>query len=217
MTNYLIRLIKLGVPLMILLLAANACNLLDESDEGQPVEGAEDRIGDSGKASAVNYLNQVRANPSAYSDEIGVDLSDVEPRPALRWDSTLAAVAQAKADDMLARDYFEHVDPDGNGLNIKLYEAGYPIPLRYAEPRSANFFESLSYFRANYQAGQTATDAIKGLIEDKGVNPPGHRYHLLGVGDFNAAHTEIGIGVAESYSGGQYKFYGVVVIAHPSQ
>lgn len=208
-------LFRLALSLLLISLAVGACDLFEEPADA-PVDDAPDRIGDEGKAAAAAYLNQVRANPAAYSDEIGVDLSDVEPRPALRWDSTLAAVAQAKAEDMLARDYFAHVDPDGNGLNIKLYEAGYPIRPGYTEPRSANFFESLAFFGANYPAGNTGTDAIKGLIEDKDVNPPGHRYHLLGIGDFRDEHTEIGIGVAEAYLNGRYTFYTAVVIAHPT-
>lgn len=178
-------------------------------------DNPEARIGATAKADAVAYLNRVRANPRAFSREIGVNLSEIEARPPLKWNATLAKIAQAKAEDMLRRGYFDHVDPDGNGTNIKLMEAGYPLPERWTEPRSSTSFESLAYFSANYHARRTAIDAIKGLIEDRGVNPPGHRYHLLGVGKFRDRHTEIGIGIAEGWRGGRYEFYCAVFVAHP--
>ncbi len=48
---------------------------------------------------AYEYLNRIRHEPGAYSDDIGVDLSYVEPRHRLVWNDTPAAVAEAKALD----------------------------------------------------------------------------------------------------------------------
>src|SRR4051812_26593984 len=55
---------------------------------------------------AFDYLNKVRQAPDKYSKEIGVDLSDVKPRPELKWNDDLAKAAQDKALDMAERDYF---------------------------------------------------------------------------------------------------------------
>jgi uncharacterized protein YkwD len=60
---------------------------------------------------AFLYLNKVRANPSLYSKEVGVSLSGIKARHALKWNDTLAKVAQAKAEDLARNNYFDHVAP----------------------------------------------------------------------------------------------------------
>jgi len=60
---------------------------------------------------ALEYLNKVRANPSMFSKEIGVNLSQVPRRSLLQWNDTLALVAQKKAEEMAKRDYLSHVNP----------------------------------------------------------------------------------------------------------
>ena len=43
---------------------------------------------------------------------------------ALDWDDEIAAVADAHSRDMAARDYYDHVDPDGQGLQHRLIRGG---------------------------------------------------------------------------------------------
>ena len=155
---------------------------------------------------AFRYLNQVRQNPAAYSQEIGVDLSDVQPRPELKWNDILAQVATQRAQDMVNRNYFAHVDPDGYGTNIKLQNAGYTLnPKFYAKP-SDNFFESLA---AGHADGKSS---VIQLINDGGGTheQSGHRLHLLGIKEFWANCDEIGIGRAE---GGRYGTVWCFIIA----
>src|SRR5262249_33785634 len=78
--------------------------------------------------SAFQYLNQVRQNPAAFGNEIGADLSQVQPRPALVWYDELARVAELKAQDMANRNYFGHVTPEGYGINVLIAFAGYTLP-----------------------------------------------------------------------------------------
>ena len=155
---------------------------------------------------AFEYLNKVRLDPGKYSEEIGVKLDDVNPVPLLRWNDTLARVAEAKALDMGTRNYFAHVDPDGNGINIKMSEAGYTLDPAFLDKKSSNYFESIS---ANSDGGVAS---IKVLIKDKGVNPPGHRNHLLGINSFWSNCHDIGIGYAEG-SGSDYASYVCIIIA----
>ena len=153
------------------------------------------------------YLNKVRANPTAYSSEIGVDLSYVTPIHALFWNDTLAKVATAKATDMAQRDYFAHVDPDGNGINIKINEAGYLLSSSLLTDKSQNNFESLS-------GGATSpVAAIKDLILDNGINPPGHRNHLLAIDTYWSDCYDIGIGFVQGSSSSSYISYCCVIIA----
>jgi hypothetical protein len=50
---------------------------------------------------AFVYLNQVRPNPPAYSQEIGVDLSTIGPRPQSRWDANLAKMLEKRVPFLL--------------------------------------------------------------------------------------------------------------------
>ncbi len=155
---------------------------------------------------AFEHLNSIRHNPSRYSKEIGVDLSYVEKRDKLIWNQTLAEVAVRKAIDMAERKYFSHVDPDGNGINIMIKEAGYEIPDSWVEDASNNFFESL-------QAGTSSgIKMINDLVEDRGTDPPGHRNHLLGIDDFWSNCSDIGIGMIKM-PGSKYRYYTCVIIA----
>ncbi|MCO5945384.1 CAP domain-containing protein [Mucilaginibacter flavidus] len=152
------------------------------------------------------FLNLVRQNPAKYGTEFGIDLSAMKPNIALTWNDTLAKVAQAKAMDMATRGYFDHVDPDGNGMNIKIAEAGYSLLQSWTTPRSQNYFESLG---AGYR---DINDAIKNLIIDAGTPSLGHRLHLLGQGDFWNNCYDIGIGEAR-VSGAPYSSYYSFIIA----
>jgi len=155
---------------------------------------------------AFTYLNQIRLNPSAFSGEIGADLSAVSSRPQLRWNDTLAKVAEAKARDMAERNYFDHQTPEGKGINIMIHEAGYTLPENWIEDESSNFFESITAGR------RSGIAAIRSLIRDEGVPSLGHRKHLLGMTPWHEKHTDIGIGFA-THPNSKYESYMSVIIA----
>lgn len=156
---------------------------------------------------ALAYLNRIRATPSSFSSELGVDLSYVNSAQNLVWNDTLAKVANAKAMDMATRNYFAHVDPDGNGINIKINDAGYLLIPAFLTTKNQNNFESLA------AGSQSGIDAIKNLIIDKGINPPGHRIHLLAIDSFWANCYDVGIGFVKGNSGTSYISYCCVIIA----
>jgi hypothetical protein len=111
---------------------------------------------------------------------------------------------------MAERDYFSHVDPDGNGINILMHRAGYTLPEDWIKPRSSNFFESIF---ATGGVVQPET-VINELIRDRGVNPPGHRQHLLSARSFDEGATEGAIAIVRCQSSGcSMMTYVVVVIA----
>lgn len=151
-------------------------------------------------------LNNIRSNPGAYSKEIGTNLNSIRKRPALKWNDTLARVAETKALDMAKRKYFAHVDPDGNGINIKMHKAGYKLPESWIKNKRENYFESIS------AGNPTCEDAIRALILDKGQIPPEHRNHLLGLNDFWESCTDIGIGFVTDPKS-EYSTYTCVIIA----
>jgi uncharacterized protein YkwD len=157
---------------------------------------------------AFNLINQIRSNPAAYSKVAGVDLSSIKAMPKLRWNDTLAKVAEAKAMDMANRNYFGHVNPDGYGMNYFINQAGYKLLPDWLDDKKKNFFESI-------QAGApTGEESVKYLILDANTPSLGHRKHLLGMGDWNASLVDIGIGFVKVPDGqAKYKTYTSIVIA----
>lgn len=159
---------------------------------------------------AYNYLNAIRQNPSAYSAKIGVDLSEVEPRPTLKWDEALAKAAQAKAEDMATRNYFAHVDPDGKGMNIKMFAAGYELSEQWLENPEDNFFESIGCGTLI----STGESVINMLIIDAGVPSFGHRKHLLGIDEFWSNCYDIGIGHAQNPNSTYTHYWSILIAKH---
>lgn len=90
--------------------------------------------------------------------------------PSLTIDPQLTAAAQAKAEDMAARDYWAHDTPDGKSPWTFITGAGY-----------------------NYQlAGENLAYGFTGAEETVGgwMNSPGHRANIL-----NAGYQNVGFGV----------------------
>ena len=183
-------------------LCPSACS--DDDDEDGVTESSEGRA-------AFDYLSKIRQNPAEYADALKVpSLKSLEPRPQLTWNSAVAKVAQRKAEDMLKRNYFSHVDPDGNGINIKLKEAGYEMPDSWTNSRELNYFESICY---GMNSIKTYKEAVDMLIYDGGEDDKnaGHRTHLLGITDFKKNLTDIGVGMATD---GTYYYWSFVIAKH---
>lgn len=156
---------------------------------------------------AFERLNDIRKDPGAYSKKLKVNLDNVKPRHALKWNDTLAKVAEAKAMDMAKRKYFRHIDPDGNGINIKIHNAGYKLPQSWIKDKKNNFFESIA---AGVDGGAAIIDY---LIIDSGTPSLGHRKHLLAIEEFYANCYDIGIGYVDNATKSPYSTYICVIIA----
>jgi len=92
---------------------------------------------------------------------------------ALILNSQLTSAAQAKANDMVARNYWSHNPPDGSPWWSVITNAGYNY-------KTAG--ENLAY------GYLTSADAVAGWM-----NSPGHRANIL-----NTNYTEVGFGFANS-------------------
>lgn len=91
----------------------------------------------------------------------------------LTLNSQLDQAAQAKANDMVTRDYWSHNTPDGNPPWVFITQAGYSYSAAA---------ENLAYGFA------TSDDTVAGWM-----NSPPHRENLL-----NGTYTEVGFGIANS-------------------
>ncbi|MEV7279902.1 CAP domain-containing protein [Streptomyces sp. NPDC093111] len=95
----------------------------------------------------------------------------------LTSNATLARAAQGHSDDMAARDFFDHTNPDGAGPGERVTAAGYPW----------------STYGENIAMGQSSPEQVM----DSWMNSPGHRANIL-----NCDFKEIGIGIHDA--GGPY-------------
>lgn len=155
---------------------------------------------------AFTFLNKIRSNPAAFADQMPF-LAEIGPKPLLKWNDTLAQVAEAKALDMATRNYVSHVDPDGYGLNYFINKAGYKLNPRWLATKDLNFFESIN---AGAPSGEAA---IRTLLIDKDVPTLGHRKHLLGLDPWTASLHDIGIGYARPVGNAEFKSYVCLIIA----
>ncbi len=170
--------------------------------------GDDTRINRDEARKAFVYLNQVRENPQKYYKELGYSKNIRVSDKSLRWNDTLAVVAEAKAYDMAKRDYFSHVDPEGFGINHYISLRGYKLNNDWLKNKSDNYFESLA---AGSRDGE---DAIRQLIIDEDDAKGGyrHRIHLLGLDEWSSSLTDIGIGFAVRPDS-EYQTYICVIIA----
>jgi hypothetical protein len=118
-------------------------------------------------------------------------------RSILIRNTILMQAAQAKAEDILARNYFNHTDPSGIGPNRLAESYGYQLPSFYSQSQSANNIESL-YAESGY-GPSNADRAFESWLESTG-----HRSHLLAENSFYADQTHVGVGVASG--GGENVF-----------
>lgn len=100
----------------------------------------------------------------------------------------LVQVAQAKAQDMLDRDYYTHVDPDGHGADWLVQQAGYELPGSYGTGLSTNYIESIA------KNTPTAERVFMRFL----ASPP-HRRHLLGETSHFREQTCFGVGFSGTY------------------
>jgi uncharacterized protein YkwD len=155
---------------------------------------------------AYEYLNTIRSNPQNYYKTLHLNGSLAITKTNLRWNDTLAKVAEAKAMDMARRNYFGHVNPDGFGINYFIQQSGYSLNEAWTKNKAENYFESIEAGSAN------GNDAIETLIKDEGEASFGHRNHLLGIGAWNASLHDIGIGYVKC-DVGKYQSYACIIIA----
>ncbi|GGR27490.1 CAP domain-containing protein [Streptomyces roseolus] len=95
----------------------------------------------------------------------------------LTANATLARAAQAHSDDMAARDFFDHTNPDGADPGDRVTAAGYPW----------------STYGENIAMGQRTPEQVM----EAWMNSPGHRANIL-----NCDFKELGVGVHDG--GGPY-------------
>ncbi len=203
---------KFRATITLIILSVFLWSCSDDNSTGPETPGVSEYLDRSEAKLAFEYLNKVRVNPDAYSQPMGVDLSYVDPRATLVWNDILQKVAEEKALDLVNRNYFAHVNPDGYAINYYMDKAGYPMEDNWISKPTNNYFESLAANSTPNMSGQAFIDQ---LIIDEGVPSLGHRKHLLGIDSvfaFNSTLDECGFAVTRKI-GTTYTNYIVCIIA----
>ncbi|WP_131723919.1 CAP domain-containing protein, partial [Streptomyces showdoensis] len=119
-------------------------------------------------ATAAQYVDQVLALANAERRKAGCD--------PLRSDAKLRRAAQKHADDMAARDYYDHTTPEGRTPGDRITAAGY---------------DWSAWGENIFRGPHTAAEAVEGWM-----NSEGHRKNIL-----NCAFKEVGVGVSLTDNG----------------
>jgi uncharacterized protein YkwD len=135
-------------------------------------------------------VNQARSNPAKYAklNKMPAAVKSIARQQPLAVNANLGKAAQFRAGEMAKFNYFAHTSAvTGKQPNEIARDNGYALD--NSMPNNSNSIESIfGGFPASPQR------AVNTLIEDKGVNPPGHRIHLLATNPFFQNHKEIGAG-----------------------
>jgi len=113
--------------------------------------------------------SQPSPTPTAWQTDMLTAVNDQRTRatiPALRINDTLARVAQAHAEDMLAKWYFSHTSQNGTTFSQRITNAGY----------------AWSHAAENIANGQQSVSSVM----DSRMNSPWHKANIL-----NASVTEV--------------------------
>ncbi len=95
-------------------------------------------------------------------------------------DNALVVTARGHSDDMLKRNYFSHVNPDGKTVKDRVVPATSRTTVRAGE----NIWSGSGYDYSDYKL-------MARMIVDSWMSSPGHRANLL-----NPTYTHLGVGVA---------------------
>lgn len=126
----------------------------------------------------------------------------------LDYDSELALIAEAHSKDMASRNYFEHVNPDGQDPSARAEAAGYDCLKDYGDYYTVGIAENLlqgwSYDSIRYVAGiavydWSTTEEVAKVAVEGWMGSKGHRENIL-----TDSYDREGIGVAFGPDGEVY-------------
>jgi uncharacterized repeat protein (TIGR01451 family) len=148
----------------------------------------------------IYELNRARNDPIRFQTEhsniVTVDLSGVAAQMPLALNAALNESARFRADEMVTNNYCMHQSAvTGRWPNYIARSFGYPLPAFY--PDDNNYIESIFCEYGPISVTNTvAEDGLAALIEDDGIDPPGHRIQLLATDPFFQDNREIGCGIS---------------------
>jgi hypothetical protein len=139
----------------------------------------------------LELTNRARSDPAGEATRLGLSSVDEgvsgglgsDPRPPLSMNSLLLAAARKHSTDMLARDFFDHPNPDGDDPFDRMQQEGYS----FSTAAENIAFEGTS---GTLDVAATTANLHDGLFVDDGISGRGHRVNIL-----NGDLLEVGIGI----------------------
>jgi len=104
----------------------------------------------------------------------------------LNTNSKLVWAAQSKSDDMQARHYFAHVDPDGHYIWDKIVAAGYSPYLELGENLAIEFYDTDSLISAWMNSPEHRANLLNDGFQDQGM---GLAFGDSSLGQYHSAIT----------------------------
>jgi hypothetical protein len=169
----------------------------------------------------LEELNDDRFDPVAYGDSLdsrvisdydylaagtdpihfglppgpGSDLSNVAPAQPLAMNTLLVQAARLHSQDMIARNYFGNIDPDGLSAGQRMKAAGFPVKVS-REPIVKSPIDLNGRSFPDDYAARAAAFSLALLIQDRGQPDLEHRAILLDIGGGLRSLRQVGIGLA---------------------
>lgn len=167
----------------------------------------------------LEELNDARFDPAAYGASLGgrldrdiasfgfdptqvgvtpsapVDLSAIAPAQPLAMNAELVQAARLHSQDMLARDYFSNISPDGLSAGKRMKAAGFHVVAEREPIESLSITPPAGMSPAAFAATDTEYSLAQ-LIADATSPDLDHRVILLDIGGKLHSLRQVGIGIA---------------------
>jgi uncharacterized protein YkwD len=124
----------------------------------------------------IHYLKEIERKVFRFTNEVR-QKHDLNP---LEEDDTLNDIAREHSDDMLKRNYFSHVSPDGESLKDRVI----PAYSRALSRTGENIWSGHGYDYSD-------SSRMARVIVDSWMSSPGHRANIL-----NPDYNYLGVGVS---------------------
>lgn len=174
----------------------------DAGDSGGDSDGGDSDADDSDGGDSENGSNDDGSGDSGGSTE-GVDEAAVERRihelvneertsrglSSLSWNGRVQNVADAHSADMILRDFFDHENPDGEGVGDRFEAHGVTDCQSWGENIAQTWWDRNVRTDDGVERYTTVDDLAEALVEGW-MNSEGHRANVLG-----SDWTSQGIGV----------------------
>lgn len=182
------------VTVQVLLPNGNGGQLVDGFTY-DPNLGVPARVADYGdptpqEQELLELMNRARKDPVAEGQRLGLDFSAYQSNPPLTHNEFLAKASLAHVNDMAARGFYGHTNPDGVGPNGRVFDSGYQSNDFYGTNRTLNLTENLGAATGNRFL--TPQDVHDTFMIDAGQVQPKHREMILGYGYEKV--REVGVG-----------------------
>jgi uncharacterized protein YkwD len=147
----------------------------------------------------VNYLTKEKIDVATLELKIH-NLVNKERQnnglPFLQYDTTLAEIARRHSEDMVSRNFFDHVNPDGLDPTARAKTAGYNCYKNFGSYYRDGIGENIGLTPIGNVLGcgdVYSMDDIADCCVSGWMNSPGHRQNIL-----DSSYDKEGIGIAVS-------------------